>query len=402
LALALIAWASPPPTASAAKRTAEHGTVIVEVSDREGGPLGPGMKVYDGYEPVAVTGRTNRARLRLAPGVHRITVVDPGMRAGSATVDVRSGATRPVTISLDRQSLLEAFPVQLRLDQGPIIEPTLSVISGAFYDDRGRKVKLRDLRIGAANDKVVLALSDLIMLSPDGSFRTRPGADLTALTNLDGRTTILAYGTTPEGHPVWDRSVKVAVGRYRVFGRMMPPPSEPGLDVGNLSFDAILVTDDTLFRHPISVTTSPNGTFEINKVPPGTVNIQLKHIQSNETTYYLGSWIDVVADTTVLVRILSAFEERLGYRPINILVPESSRAYYTSARSIASQMLPSKYDGSVTFRRLMAARKPLGSYAGRPPSSRAAASPLAPQPLAGCRSTVTYCMFFGLSAAPAP
>jgi hypothetical protein len=327
VAVALAAWAWGPGvamSAPAATPTA-YGTVNIEVVDEDGDALPPGLKVYCGYDRMGVTDKNGRATLRLKAGRHRIGVLQPDWRAGWENVEVVAYKTQTVRIRLTPDGLATLFPRQIRFDQGPIFPPDLKSLSGAVYDDLGRTVKLNKLEIRFRNGEQGADISKMIEFLPDGKFRTRPGSDLGDLLGIDGTLRLSVYADILDGTSFYEDELEFVVGRHRVDGRIVAPPSQPDMNVGGLTFKAVLIANDTRFNQTISVRTASDGSFILPNVPTGLVSIKLDQFFSKKTFYRINDSFYVISSTKVLFRILSIADEDAGYKQIQILQQARNR-----------------------------------------------------------------------------
>jgi hypothetical protein len=307
-------------TEPAVSKSRSFGTVKLSVYDAEGERLPPGLKVFVGTRQVAVTDRRQRATLRLPPGRHRIGVLQPRWRGGFDEVDVVSGRTQAIEIKLGSEGLAIVFSRTLRFDQGPILPADLKGLSGAFYEDTGHKAKLTGLQLSFQAGDDGMQLQDALEILPDGGFRTKPGVDLSPLLRLSGKIKLIALGNVKDGSSVWDEELKFFVGRYHVKGRLLPPESEPDLEVSDIVVTAMLSALDE-FATPVTIRTAADGSFELSNVPFGAFYIGKQTIAGRQTYAFGGQGFHVASDVTVRVRLRPEAEADEDDNPIELDEP---------------------------------------------------------------------------------
>jgi hypothetical protein len=295
------------------------GLVIVQVvdGDAEGDEhLVPGMKVFVDYVPVTVTDRKFRAKLWLPPGRHLISVVEPRVRAGGEEVEVRPGETTKVSIRIKEAAhIASAFPYQLQIDQGPIVRSDIKVLIGAFTDEQDRVIRIKDLKLEAGAVNGGVDLSPLLEVLPDGRFRSRADADLAPFLALDGpvslrhEATVLVRGpngaTVEAGYDLGsaDGEDFIAIGRYSVKGRLVPPPERPTMPVAGIALTATYETDRDEIRKSVELATDASGSFEVTHVPLGKLKIEAKDLFFEGMAFGAGGTIEVDSDKVALIRI---------------------------------------------------------------------------------------------------
>lgn len=276
-----------------AKGTTDTATLVVlpvlldeTAVDLRGEPAGPGVYVRLNGENVGRTGDDGRVTLSVPSGTVEVTAVVPATAIGTEVITLAPGETREVKILLDDGKEVTE-DANLLLDQvdGGVLPHDFAAFTLRF-DGNGQPVSLSgidyidilDPKGGAPTE-----ITHLFTLEPTGAI---------VASNLDTLRGMLAQRSNElieirvQAHDAegfaYDGTIGFRLGRFRIEGTLVPPPSNPSLNVAGIEVTVSLLGTDVVIRR----TSDEFGRFEIDAMPLG--NIAFDSSTSQSGTYYYG------------------------------------------------------------------------------------------------------------------
>jgi hypothetical protein len=271
--------------------------------DGRGEPAGEGVSIrVDGVE-LGVTGLDGMAVVEVPTGPITVEARRYPSSAGAAGVNLVAGATGTVEIVLDDGKEL-AEDTKLWLVEAPdgVLDRSFSSFTLQFRDNDG-VVLLQDFEevallhpAGGASTFV----THLFSLQPDGSLlASNVEALRSQLVARSGKIELRVHGTDDRGR-IHDNVVRFYLSRFRVAGRLVAPPSNPGLSTAGIYVTATILNTELVF-HAVSDAT---GSFELPLLPSGNLEFSSETIQDGK--YYYGQGIAVLnRDLSLTVNMLN-------------------------------------------------------------------------------------------------
>ncbi|HET9211101.1 MAG TPA: hypothetical protein VFR03_11920, partial [Thermoanaerobaculia bacterium] len=271
--------------------------------DGKGDPAGAGVLVIvDGLE-LGVTGSDGVATVEVPAGTITVEARLYPSNVGTAEVTLAAGQSGQVDIILD-EGKEPAEPTDLVLD-----ESVDGVLPQAFSTFTLRFVKADDTTVQLSHlDEVELLdpnggssifLQSQFALQPNGTVTaTNPAALSSLFQARSGAIEMRMHGTDATGR-THDNLVRFYLSRFQVSGRLVAPPSFPGLDTSGIFITATILNTPLVF-HAVS---DGSGNFSFPLLPSGNLEIHSETFQNGK--YYYGQGIAVLnRNLSVVVTML--------------------------------------------------------------------------------------------------
>jgi hypothetical protein len=272
------------------------------------GPDGPPLKDGEVFVDGVLRGKTapdGNLKLLVRPGSRSLEVRKYPSSAGLGEIVLKAGNVKAFEIViLDGKDFSE--DAELAVDQAPD-----GVLDGAFTELRlrmsrpnGATVALKDIdRVSLVdpNGGAPLYLTAMIKRNADGTLEFKdPDGIRTILADLKGMISINVVGE--DKHlKMYNETVDFYMGAYRVNGRLVAPPSNPGLLVQGIEVTGRILNSSLVF-----VTKSDaNGKFSFPKVPAGNLEFD-SETQQNGIFYYGQGVVVMNGSKSLTVNMLAA------------------------------------------------------------------------------------------------
>jgi hypothetical protein len=309
--------------------TLELGVFFPHEAGGAGFSAGAGVQLRVDGALMGVTDAEGRARLELPSGRHDVRAILPSLAQGEGVVELAPEAVGTLDILLEDGNAFIA-PAQLLIDEatGGVLPNTIESFTLRFERD-GAPVALEQLDevslLNAAGD-FSATLTELFELR-DGLIRVTDLATFGSSLGPDpfGELTLLATGVDAAGFTE-SGTVSFRIGVFRLEGTLLPPPSNPTLDVGGLSVRLTLLGTGISFTR----TSDASGAFTLDAVPLG--NLELEAETSDGNDYYGQAVLFADADLEVGLTMRNVVDVSSGVPPLT-LAPLASAV---SAGSVGS------------------------------------------------------------------
>lgn len=204
----------------------------------EAQPTGAGVHLRVNGETLGKTDEYSSARVTVPAGTIEVTAVVPSSAIGSERLRLDPGEWRELTLLLDdTKEVTEPNPLVLHQLSEGVISASFDAFVLSFAGESGKQPLqgFDYIHIKHPKGGMPVRIDHLFTLSDSSEMVAH---DLEQLRGLlaqqpHGPITILAQAYDEEGF-TYANTVQFYLGRHRILGQLVAPPSFPGLDPGDI------------------------------------------------------------------------------------------------------------------------------------------------------------------------
>ncbi|MDF9505066.1 hypothetical protein P5808_24710 [Bacillus cereus] len=266
-----------------------------------GGPAGEGVYIRVNGEMVGITGPDGTLTIQVPSGALIVEAIVPSFSQGEALLTLAVGSTGVANILLDDgKEVIEPSALVLTESVEGVLPKNSSSIT-LYFEQDGELVVLERL------DQVELLDRDGNLVESLDSFFEISGGNLVA-TDVLGviealqpqaahQISIRFTGVDTLGFTHSD-TVRFYLGQFQLVGTLVPPPSNPSLNIANLPVEVKLLGTPIVFTR----NSDANGRFEIESVPIG--NIEFNSQTFEDSSFYYGQGTFFLSEDRVVFVIM--------------------------------------------------------------------------------------------------
>lgn len=255
-----------------------------------GTPASSGVLLFANGVQVGTTDSAGRSALTLLAGDYDVEARIPGAAVGRVTLSLLAGQTAAATILLDREKEVYEDAV-LTIDEvsNSVLANTAQTITLRFRKGASQiAVKaLGSVTMVNEDGQFVSAIDDRFTIQPDGSLRAQTSA-LSSLLQAQQRSVNFEVSVLGTDNLPYSGTIRFYYGRFTLAGTLQAPPSRPGLGIGALPVNIVVLQTNLQY----SVTTNASGQFTVpGLLPLGLVEIRSQTSEGGKFYYGLAQFI---------------------------------------------------------------------------------------------------------------
>lgn len=266
-----------------------------------GGPAGEGVYIRVNGEMVGITGPDGTLTIQVPSGALIVEAIVPSFSQGEALLTLAVGSTGVANILLDDgKEVIEPSVLVLTESVEGVLPKNSSSIT-LYFEQNGELVVLERL------DQVELLDRDGNLVESLDSFFEISGGNLVATDVL----AVMEALQPQAAHQIYIRftgvdtlgfthsdTVRFYLGQFHLVGTLVPPPSNPSLNIANLPVEIKLLGTPIVFTR----NSDANGRFEIESVPIG--NIEFNSQTFEDSSFYYGQGTFFLSEDRVVFVIM--------------------------------------------------------------------------------------------------
>ncbi|HXG58918.1 MAG TPA: carboxypeptidase-like regulatory domain-containing protein [Thermoanaerobaculia bacterium] len=313
------------------------GTLTVRVTRRDIETFG--TKVVEGAiirvngEEVALTSSDGTAAVDVPAGQSTVHARYYPRLGASSMVEVLSGQATSVDLSLDSDYSHEDSSLIVEEAPEGVIPIAFTKFTLRFVDSTGTPIPMRsieEITLEQPRERGYTHWPDKFAVASDGSIQA---ADIEAwrkqLAAQDGRLVVGVSAIDTRGR-LHGGSFAFYLARYSLQGRLVPPPSNPALNVGDIPILVQPLNTDLAFR----TASNADGSFSFPLLPGGNIEVSAERLVDGQL--YTGLAVVTLRESTrVLVNMLHMTDKQNG-----VPLFRTERLSFSKALSIPVQTPP--------------------------------------------------------------
>lgn len=271
----------------------------------QGAPAGQGVQILAGGVVRGVTGSDSQASFTVPLWADSLSARRAPTSTGVAVLDLRPSVPAMADVVLDDDGEVYG-EATLRIDQlrQQLLPSTFGALTLRFLASGERTVKLSYLarvQLYDALQRPVANLTSMFALRADGSLQAlQPAALANVLGAWPGQLTLAVMALDTQQNAYSGR-VALHIVRHTVSGRLVAPPSNPGLRLDGIRVVGKMLNTGII----VSTVSDADGSFTLPMLPNGNLSLAAETLQSKR--FYYGSGVfSLTAPVALLLPLNSA------------------------------------------------------------------------------------------------
>jgi len=310
----------------AARVRASHliptATLRVSVTNDDATPLEQAANVTVDGVFVGMTDASGVATVHTTAGHHVIEGYITGLRSGQSEAAASDGVTKAVSLVMHEGIAPRQLQLKVEKANGAFLPASSPTFDLSLRDMNGLLVpaaSIESVEFRTSDDQSLISTyTRYFAVTRTGLIRPLDMTSLGSLLRSFGvmRVSVTAIGLRGE---VLTGSTVIFLTQYSVSGRLVAPPSAPGLGVSGVPIHVTYLPANL----NLDLTSAADGSFSLPQLPPGPLSID-SVIQSGGKYYYGQGTIDLSTNINLKVNMRTLADVIAGVPPIETTVKQSS------------------------------------------------------------------------------